>query len=261
MSELALVRLLPDLDRLARAAAAHGLIGAGGDLGYALHAALTAAFGELAPRPFLLRAEIRRPEVLGYTRADPAELRETIRLLAIDFADVVEPLRLDHIEVRGLPTDWTAGRRLDFETRIRPVIRTRPQGRDGPTRERDAFLETLDAREPPPTEAPPHRAWPLREDAYAQWLARELGRGNAARLEIARLITFRRTRVLRRRVRPGEGRRRVESEGPDAVLRGRLQIEDSAGFAGLLGRGIGRHRAFGFGMLLLMPPGRLVDGK
>ena len=60
MSELALVRLVPDLDRLARAAAAHGLIGAGGDFGYALHAALAAAFGDLAPKPFLLRAEIRR---------------------------------------------------------------------------------------------------------------------------------------------------------------------------------------------------------
>jgi len=32
-------------------------------------------------------------------------------------------------------------------------------------------------------------------------------------------------------------------------------------FAGLLGRGLGRHRAFDFGMLLLMPPGRLIDRK
>jgi len=261
MSELALVRLVPDLDRLARAAVAHGLIGTAGDFGYALHAALAAGFGNMAPKPFLLRTEIRQPEVLGYTNADPAELRETVRLPVIDLADLVEPLRLDDIEVRELPADWTAGRRLDFETRIRPVVRTRPQGRDGPTRERDAFLETLDDEEPPPAKGPPHRSWHLREDTYAQWLAAELGRGNAARLEVARLITFRRTRVLRRAVRPGEGRRRVESEGPDAVLRGRLQIEDGAGFAALLARGIGRHRAFGFGMLLLMPPGRLAHGK
>jgi CRISPR system Cascade subunit CasE len=261
VSKLALVRLVPDLDQLARAAAAHGLIGVGGDFGYALHAALVAAFGEMAPKPFLLRTEIRRPEILGYSRVDPAELCETIRLPTTDLADLVEPLRLDDIEVRKLPMDWTAGRRLDFETRVRPVVRTRPHGRDGPTRERDAFLETLEDRAPPPTEAPPHRAWPLREDSYSQWLGRELGRGNAAQLELARLINFRRTRVLRRPVRPGRGRRHVESEGPDAVLRGRLRVEDGAGFAGLLGRGIGRHRAFGFGMLLLMPPGRLVDGK
>ena len=63
MTGLALVRLVPDLDRLARAASAHGLISAGGDFGYALHAALAAAFGDMAPKPFLLRAEIRQPEV------------------------------------------------------------------------------------------------------------------------------------------------------------------------------------------------------
>jgi CRISPR system Cascade subunit CasE len=261
VSKLSLVRFVPDLDRLARAAAARRLVGIGGDFGYPLHAALAAAFGDMAPKPFLLRAEIRQPEVLGYTRADPAEIRETIRLPAIDLTDLIKPLRLDGIEVRELPPDWTAGRRLDFETRVRPVVRTRPQGRDGPTRERDAFLETLDDGEPPATSAAPHRAWPLRESAYTQWLARELGRGNAARLELARLVTFRRTRVLRRPMRPGEGRRRVEGEGPDAVLRGRLQIEDGDGFARLLARGIGRHRAFGFGMLLLIPPGRLVAGR
>ena len=261
MSELALVRLAPDLDRLARAAAAHGLIGAGGDFGYALHAALAAGFGDMAPKPFLLRADIERSEVLGYARADPAELRATARLPAIGLADLIEPLRLEDIEVRELPVDWAAGRRLDFETRVRPVVRTRLQGRHGPTRERDAFLEALDNQEPPPTAAPPHRGWPFRENIYTQWLARELGRGNAARLEVAKLVTFRRTRVLRRPVRPGEGRRRIESEGPDAVLRGRLQIEDGAGFGELLRRGIGRHRAFGFGMLLLVPSGRLIHGQ
>jgi CRISPR system Cascade subunit CasE len=99
----------------------------------------------------------------------------------------------------------------------------------------------------------------LRENAYTTWLAREIAKGNAAQLEIARLITFRRTRVLRRPSQPGARRHRVESEGPDAILRGRLRIEDGAGFSGLLGRGVGRHRAFGFGMLLLMPPGRLIE--
>jgi hypothetical protein len=76
------------------------------------------------------------------------------------------------------------------------VVRTRPQGRDGPTRERDAFLETLDDREPPPKEALPHRVWPLREEAYAKWLAREFVRGSAAQLNSRLpLVTFRRTSV------------------------------------------------------------------
>ena len=261
MTGLALVRLAPNLDRLGRAAAAHGLIGVGGDFGYALHAALAAAFGDIAPKPFLLRTEFGRPELLGYTRADPAEFRELARLPPIDQADLVEPLCLDEIQIKALPAEWRIGHRLDFETRVRPVIRTRPQGRDGPTHERDAFLEALVNHEPPPKDALPHHAWPLREDAYTKWLAREFARGNAADLEVARLVTFRRSRVLRRPSSVGDGRRRVESEGPDAVLRGRLQIQDCAGFARLLSRGLGRHRAFGFGMLLLMPPRRLVHGS
>jgi len=31
-------------------------------------------------------------------------------------------------------------------------------------------------------------------------------------------------------------------------------VRDPTGFAALLARGVGRHRAFGFGMLLLRPP-------
>jgi hypothetical protein len=87
---LALVRLTPDLDGLARVAAARGLIGRGGDFGYALHAALAAALGNMAPKPFLLRADIRRPEVLGYTGADPAEFKELARLPPVEDADLVE---------------------------------------------------------------------------------------------------------------------------------------------------------------------------
>lgn len=37
----------------------------------------------------------------------------------------------------------------------------------------------------------------------------------------------------------------------------RIRIKDPASFDALLRRGIGRHRAFGFGMMLLSPPGRL----
>jgi CRISPR system Cascade subunit CasE len=47
-------------------------------------------------------------------------------------------------------------------------------------------------------------------------------------------------------------------EGPDAVMRGNLIVSDPAAFAQLLARGIGRHRAYGFGMLLLRPPGEPI---
>jgi CRISPR system Cascade subunit CasE len=41
---------------------------------------------------------------------------------------------------------------------------------------------------------------------------------------------------------------------PDATFRGTLRVDDPARFAAAaLARGVGRHRAFGFGMLLLRP--------
>jgi CRISPR system Cascade subunit CasE len=252
------VRLVPDLPRLTRAAAGRGLIGRGGDLGYALHAALLAAFGEAAPKPFRLRTEGRVPEILGYVADDPETVRTHAGLPPIAEVDFVESLGLVAVEARALPAIWRSGQTLDFEVRARPVVRTRLRGRDGPTRERDVFLVTI-ADAPIPSEPTPHQSWPRRERAYVEWLGRELGRGGGAMVERARMAAFKRTRVLNRPVGHYGRRRQSETEGPDVVLRGRLRIEDGAGFAGLLARGIGRHRAFGFGMLLLAPPGRLIE--
>ena len=46
---------------------------------------------------------------------------------------------------------------------------------------------------------------------------------------------------------------RGASGRPEVVLGGRFTITDPDTFTALLTRGIGRHRAFGFGMILLKP--------
>ena len=61
-----------------------------------------------------------------------------------------------------------------------------------------------------------------------------------------KLVSFQRTRAVRKR-------HARYSEGPDAVMRGILTITDSDAFSELLAHGIGRHRAYGYGMLLLRP--------
>jgi CRISPR system Cascade subunit CasE len=50
-------------------------------------------------------------------------------------------------------------------------------------------------------------------------------------------------------------RKPVVIERPVARITGTLQVETADAFAHLIARGIGRHRAFGFGMLLLRPAG------
>jgi CRISPR system Cascade subunit CasE len=252
-----LVRLVPDLPRLTRAAADRGFVGRGGDLGYALHAALMAAFGEASPKPFALLSDRDPPQLLGYVADDPETVRTHAALPAIAEADLVEPLGLWAIEARALPAVWRSGQVLNFQVRARPVIRSRPQGRNGPTRERDVFFGSI-TETPAPSEPVPYGAWPKREQVYLGWLERELGRGGAAVVETARMASFKRTRILHRPVRRDGYRQQSETEGPDVVLRGRLRIEGGGAFGELLARGVGRHRAFGFGMLLLAPPGRLM---
>ena len=41
---------------------------------------------------------------------------------------------------------------------------------------------------------------------------------------------------------------------PQALFAAEAIVQDSQRFATLLARGIGRHRAFGFGMVLISPP-------
>jgi CRISPR system Cascade subunit CasE len=58
--------------------------------------------------------------------------------------------------------------------------------------------------------------------------------------------------VLRRSC-AAAGRSLRHQEGPDASFEGVLTVAEPGAFALLLARGIGRHRAFGFGMVLLRP--------
>ena len=89
-----------------------------------------------------------------------------------------------------------------------------------------------------------------REDVYRDWLSARLGHCGA-RLEEARLRSFQRVRVVRKL-------RTRASEGPDAVMQGIIEVVDPTKFAGLVARGVGRHRAYGYGMLLLRPASSLA---
>ena len=255
MSEpLYILRAAPDRPGLATWAATLGFLGRDGELGYALHAALTAAFGELAPRPF--RLDERRPRRRGEPMADDPVLyaysRQPAAALldhARAFADPAlwQALGLDDLAGKPMPTTFPAGSRLGFEVRVRPVRR---RERQNGTNERDVFLIACDRVD---AETPIDRA-----EVYAAWLDEQFAEGGASLVRVAseagrrsccRLDAFRRVRVARR-----DAIRRLRwVEGPDAVMSGVLEITDPDAFARLLARGIGRHRAFGFGMLLLRP--------
>lgn len=222
------------------------------DLGYLVHQHLAALFQDSSPQPFR-SMEQRGPwlTVLGYT----ADQRDGLRRNADEFGRPAErqACRLDGLRAKPMPASlFAAGRALGFEVRVCPVVRLAkavsttwcgsPRSfRKGA--EMDAYLwrRYLHAEETG------------REQVYVEWLRERLA--GAARLLGARLHAFRRARVLRQG-RNGNGKRRpTVSERPDALITGTLEVTEPGAFRELLARGVGRHRAFGFGMLLLRPPG------
>ncbi len=239
---LYLLHTQPDPQRLAAWAARHRLLDKEGDLGYALHALLHAAFGEQAPQPFrYLDAE---QGLLAYTRLDATGLAQ---LVALADPDVSAALGLGQthqhggMNVRPFPTQWAVGHTLGFEVRVRPIIR---EGKTG--RERDAFLAAVEKAQGSALD---------RGEVYVQWLRDLLARQGGAELVDARMTRYQQLGVTRKSQKgnPEDVRHSCLVNGPDAVLAGQLRVTNSQTFAQLLANGLGRHRAFGFGLLLLRP--------
>lgn len=255
---LHLVRLGVDPHALARFAAARRI--ADDDGGYALHCALIARFGAAAPRPFrFLPDSGRGPHLLGYTGDWPA-MQDAAALPMTD--DPLQGVFDGPPQAQPMPETWREGARYGFELRVRPVVRFGGRVRAARTEregawqrkagEIDAYVHACERA----VAAGGDTGSVDRETVYADWLATRLK--DAATLDRAALRLFRRART--RRSTHGAGTARTSAvEGPDAVMAGDLTVTDPAAFAAALARGVGRHAAFGYGMMLLSPPSPAPD--
>lgn len=223
------------------------------DVGEALHGLLRAAFGAHAPQPF--RYLDARRGLLAYTTLEAQAIAAQVALadpLAAQTLGLGASSAHEGYRLRPFPTQWAVGQELGFEVRLRPTVRSGQK-------EQDAFVQAV-ALAGGPQGAPVDR-----QAVYARWLCEHLAvREGAPRqpwqgaIEVldVRLSAFARSKVMRRS-QPGADRPRKGRaiEGPDATLTGRLRVSDSTAFAHLLARGVGRHRSYGFGMLLLQRAG------
>ena len=256
MTALNLVRVPIAINALARWAGERGWVRRRGgvaafDEGRALHHLVDEVLGPGVLRPFRLLVPPRRSRgnLYAYSVLDAGALRSAACAHALpDHLNVLPP---DRLESKRMPDVWRAGQQLGFDLRARPVSRLRrsldtPSGRWGKGAEIDAFLLEALRRYPaaPGGMAEQNRT---REAVYLDWLAERLAPAATLDRPTSRLARFRRVRVAR-------GDR--SSEGPDATVHGTMTVTDPAAFARLLAQGIGRHRAYGYGMLLLRPPNR-----
>ena len=229
------------------------------DAGYAFHVLVTAMFGKGVLQPFRLFASERRANaaLYAYADVDQPELRGTAAAVAPpDCLDVIDP---DRMRSKRMPSHFEQGRRLGFDLRLRPVRRLHrdladPQLGRSLSRgaEVDAFRLEVMRRFPSGwADSAAARGGVTRESVYADWLRERFG--NAVAVEECRLASVGRSRAVR-----GD---RGGPEGPDAILHGTLAVADEETFARVVRNGIGRHRAYGYGMLLLRPPNKTVPER
>jgi CRISPR system Cascade subunit CasE len=227
---------------------------AGLDEGRALHHLLTESFGPRVLHPFRLfvAPQAKQGHVYAYSRSDQAQLLEVAQACAMPETHAV--FDLQGLATKTMPESWRVGQRIGFEIRIRPVSRLlKPLPYSGGAfakgAELDAFLIEALRRFPSDSASQETmlQAGRTREVVYTDWLAQKLA-DSATLVPGVRLTRFERDRAARKG---------PSIEGPDAILQGDLIISHSKRFQELLAGGIGRHKAYGYGMMLLRPPRNL----
>lgn len=237
--QLYMVELYPELTALMRFLKGQGLIksGADEDLGYGVHAWLAAAFGELKPTPWrLVTSRQSSIRILGYSYHSADELRSRMEEFAEPSVCAVCPPT--SMVSKPMPA-FESGRRLGFEAQCCPVGR---KSRSGV--EKDLFLIHADEAGDAPLS---------REKIYCDWAKEKLEQNHAATVNAIRLVGYRLVRQTRRTQGQPTRREQQHLVRPQVTVQGSLTVEDPTAFVSLLGRGVGRHRAFGYGMVLLRP--------
>ena len=206
------------------------------DDGLVIKTTLTETLGGPVIRPWATHS--RRGPVLtivgyGDQSADEVNARRALALPSLQAA-VGEAL-----SVHMPPLN--AGTSYRFSVRLVPTVRVTPNGtrRHG---ERDAYLVAAD-------EVGPDGGL-TRDSIYRDYLARKLV---GAQLEACRLDGFRLMRCMRPKS-DGQAAKMM----PEASLSGVLRVSDAEALSQCLRSGVGRQRAYGYGMVRLQPA-RLSD--
>lgn len=210
-----------------------------GDGCYALHHAMRKRWGEVAPQPFHAVLSGPEPHVVGYM-TDPERMR------VVNDDPRIAAVFPGEIETRTMPLPTEAGAVLSFRLRARPLVRYGKAVAD--------MIEKETGRRPH-SEMCAVEAARLRSDGDVDpvgvcrdWLGR--------RMEgIASIRTFTlHDHVPQPVLRSTHGPAGLKQfPGSTAIMTGTLEVHDAEAFASLLAKGVGRHAAFGYGMMVVAP--------
>ena len=254
MGQLHLVRIPLSVNSLGRWAGERGWVRGRAlafDEGRALHHLVDETFGPGTLRPFRLLVPPRSVEGNLYSYSDHGHEELVLAMRKFALPEHLAVLRPERLSSKLMPVEWSVGERLGFDVRVRPVRRLRtdlatPLGKFRSGAELDAYL--WEAVRNHPTDrrgmAANSRS---RVSVYLDWLDERLTSAATIDRAATSVVRYQRTIVDR-------GDRALE--GPDVTFHGVLTVTRPDTFTTMLAHGVGRHRAFGFGMLLLRPPHR-----
>ena len=198
-----------------------------------MHHLLGSTFGAMAPKTFRMIGprDDRMAKLYGYTETDAEELRA----MSEATADPLQGMIIDTSAMmsKPMPREWKTGMTFGFDLRARPVRRVKTD--NNREIESDIYRRGENAMG--------------REETYATWLRGQMCRQEAASLLSVCVKHHRNTGATRKK----EGGRVY---GPEVIFQGTLAVGNPEAFGAMLARGIGRHKAYGYGMLLLKPPSK-----
>lgn len=199
------------------------------DEDYIVHSVLCAAYGDLRPRPFVIKPGGPDIRVLGYASVSAGDLEAARKAAAEPQVDGCFVSEFS----KEMPSNWKPGQMLSFE--VRAAVTRQRANRAG---EVDAFMLANDGQ--------------TREEAYVEWLSKRME--HAVDLRSIEIVGYRRVQVARRGA-DGNRRRLLKNVFtlPEVVFKGTFAVKNPESFASMVEHGVGRHKAFGFGALLLRP--------
>lgn len=223
------------------------------DLGYVIHSWLTEVFTDLAPSPFSWTIDQQRVTILGYTHVGESELRERHARAEVSLRNIAASP-----DAKQLPSQWPVGQTLAFRAQVCPIRRLSRKGKGLPPAPNDPHQRPvrsgaeIDAWQHHLATCQVQNQQPqTRDEIYRTWFI-ERWDSDAAELLTWDAIGLQRLRMQRRGTTKADGSRPAHVVTlPSLTISGRCRIRDGDAFTRLLAHGVGRHRAFGFGMILV----------
>jgi CRISPR system Cascade subunit CasE len=200
----------------------------GSDIGYACHAAMCDAYSTMRLKPFNYEQKGRMLKIIGYGRSSSEEMKAT----ALETAEPDVFNIFQTVQSKEMPTEWIVGKKYHFALRATPTRQGHVESR---RIERDAFLFEHGNRD--------------RFTVYQNWLREKLD--NTTYIDSCEVEAFTLVDATRRTPNNNGIKMPKTIVLPDVSFSGVLTVMDSDRFSNLIKGGIGRHKAFGFGALML----------